>query len=77
MTLCSDAKEVCPFFPGAKEYLHRGFSDPADKSDPEEAVAAFRQVRDELKDWISRIFGQRKIEGVAGGMHFETKTDQV
>jgi len=77
VTLCSDAKEVCPFFPGAKEYIHHGFLDPADKSEPEEAVAAFRQVRDELKDWISRIFGQRKMEGVDGGMHFETKTDQV
>lgn len=74
VTLCSDAKEVCPFFPGANEYIHRGFVDPADKSEPE-AVAAFRQVRDELKDWITRIFGQRKKEGVTGGMHFELSSE--
>jgi arsenate reductase len=74
VTLWGDAKEVCPFFPGAKEYIHRGFVDPADKSEPE-AVAAFRQVRDELKDWISRIFGQQKKEGVTGGMHFELSSE--
>jgi arsenate reductase len=74
VTLCGDAKEVCPFFPGAKEYIHRGFVNPADKSGPE-AVAAFRQVRDELKDWISRIFGQQKKEGVTGGMHFDLSSE--
>lgn len=77
VTLCSDAKEVCPFFPGAREYFHRGFVDPAEKSDPEEAIVAFRQVREEIKDWISSVFGQQKKEGVTGGMHFEMKTDQA
>ena len=71
VTLCNDAKETCPFFPGAKEYIHRGFVDPADKSELDEGMAAFSQVRDELKDWISVTFGKHKSEDVPGGVHFE------
>ena len=30
VTVCDNAKESCPFFPGAKEYMHVSFEDPAD-----------------------------------------------
>ena len=29
VTVCDAASEACPFFPGAKEVLHRGFPDPS------------------------------------------------
>ncbi len=29
VTVCDHAKQTCPFFPGAKEYIHRSFTDPA------------------------------------------------
>ena len=71
ITLCDDAQETCPFFPGAKEYLHRRFINPVDISEPGEAIAAFRQVRDDLKDWIIEIFGQLKKERRSGRVGLE------
>lgn len=58
VTLCDSAQQSCPFFPGAREYMHRGFVDPTSISDPEEAMVSFRLVRDEIKDWIVETFGR-------------------
>ncbi len=60
VTLCNDVKENCPFFPGAKEYIHHGFDDPADGSFSGLALAAFRRVRDELRDWIAAEFSDKR-----------------
>ena len=55
VTVCDHAKETCPFFPGAKEYIHRSFTDPS--SLPEnEMLSGFRKVRDEIKDFILNTF---------------------
>ncbi|HEX9907645.1 MAG TPA: arsenate reductase ArsC [Thermoplasmata archaeon] len=71
VTLCNDAKEGCPFFPGAKRYIHRGFVDPVQESEPGDPLASFRRVRDDLKDWISETFSPQKKEGANRGMGFE------
>ncbi len=49
ITVCDDANEACPFFPGAKTRLHWSIEDPsqADGSE-EERLATFRRVRDEI-----------------------------
>jgi len=59
-TLCDSAQQNCPFFPGAGEYLHHGFVDPASKSESEGAMTTFRTVRDDIKDWIIQVFGQQE-----------------
>jgi arsenate reductase (thioredoxin) len=46
--VCDDANEACPFFPGAKRRLHWSFPDPS-HVEGEERLAAFRQVRDDIK----------------------------
>ncbi len=74
VTLCNDAKETCPFFPGAKEYIHQGFDDPADNTGSYEALALFRRVRDELKDWITKTFGNQTADRVYKGMPFELQS---
>ena len=57
VTVCDRANEACPFFPGGKEKIHRGFEDPASiKGSDEDKLAAFRRVRDELKKWIEKTF---------------------
>jgi arsenate reductase len=58
VTVCDHAKENCPFFPGAKHYIHKSFPDPsAIKGSHEEQRAVFRKVRDEIKKWIINTFG--------------------
>lgn len=58
VTLCDQAKQTCPFFPGGKQSLHKGFEDPATVNDRgKEKVAVFRRVRDEIREWIEERFG--------------------
>lgn len=60
VTTCDEAKEACPFFPGAKRVLHWGFPDPASANGTEEhRLAAFRQVRDGLREAIIQEFGSQ------------------
>lgn len=51
ITVCDNARETCPIFVGkVGENLHIGFEDPADATGTEEeALAIFRNVRDEIK----------------------------
>ncbi|MEM0448198.1 MAG: arsenate reductase ArsC [Methanomassiliicoccales archaeon] len=56
VTLCSEAEEACPFFPG-KEHMHQGFEDPsAATGDEEQKLQAFRRVRDAIKAWAEATF---------------------
>jgi arsenate reductase len=49
VTVCDDAKEACPYFPGAAAQLHLRFDDPAAaEGSEEERLAVFRRVRDEI-----------------------------
>jgi arsenate reductase len=57
VTLCDSARESCPFFPGAKSYLHQEFTDPSSCTGSEtEILACVRRIRDEIKSWIDRTF---------------------
>ena len=58
-TVCDHAKQTCPFFPGGKEAIHRGFEDPAAfKGSKGDKEAVFRRVRDEIQSWIEESFGK-------------------
>src|ERR671918_2372539 len=47
ITVCDDANEACPVFPGARERLHWSFPDPSTAAGGyEERLRAFRNVRD-------------------------------
>ena len=53
ITVCGNADQVCPMFPGQMNRHHWGFDDPAHASgSEEEQLAVFRRVRDE----IARVF---------------------
>lgn len=57
ITVCDNAKETCPAFLGkVKHRLHIGFEDPAEaKGSPDEVMAVFRKVRDEIKERFSKF----------------------
>lgn len=67
VTVCDRAKVACPVcstnlelptrFPRAREVTHKSFEDPAAAVGSEkERLKVFRQVRDEIKDWILQRF---------------------
>jgi arsenate reductase len=50
ITVCDDAKESCPIFPGATKRVHWSLPDPASvQGDEDERLDAFRRVRDSLE----------------------------
>ena len=57
VTVCNDAKENCPVFPGAKQSTHKGFRDPSKfRGKDDEILSGFREVRDEIRSWIENEF---------------------
>jgi arsenate reductase len=65
VTVCDDAYEKCPIFPGKVKTIHVGFDDPPrlakDVKSPEEVLAIYRRVRDEIRDFVSRLPESLKI----------------
>ncbi len=61
ITVCDNAKEVCPIFNGeVKQQLHIPFEDPADaKGTEEEVLTVYRKVRDEIKEELSQFYNQK------------------
>ena len=50
VTVCGNADQACPMFPGQTNRHHWGFDDPAHAAgSDEEKLAVFRRVRDQIK----------------------------
>jgi arsenate reductase len=55
ITVCDEANEACPFFPGAKNRLHWSFEDPAQATgSEEERLGVFRRARDKIRERIEQ-----------------------
>jgi arsenate reductase (thioredoxin) len=54
ITVCDNAKETCPVFPGKTERVHQSFEDPPPPGvgSDEERLSIFRRVRDEIREWM-------------------------
>lgn len=53
ITVCDDAAEACPFWPGSGRVVHMGFADPSlAQGSPEEQLAAFRRTRDAIRQRV-------------------------
>ncbi len=69
ITLCDDARAVCPVFPGADESLHWGYMDPASvEGTAAERLAAFHFVLTLLAERIRQfvlLAGRSRTAGVA------------
>jgi arsenate reductase len=53
LTVCDNARESCPIYPGHANRLHRSFEDPgAVAGDAQTRLAAFRRVGDEIRGYL-------------------------
>ncbi|HEX6057675.1 MAG TPA: arsenate reductase ArsC [Gemmatimonadaceae bacterium] len=55
ITVCDNARDACPFFPGAHAQAHWGLPDPAEETDPEAARRAFRKTYDALSGRVDAL----------------------
>jgi len=59
ITVCDNAKERCPYFPGQAIKFHHNFPDPAKATGSEDVIMAqFRQVREQIKQYCSDFIQQ-------------------
>jgi arsenate reductase len=60
VTVCGDAHETCPVFPGKARVVHHGFDDPPalarNAGSEEEAMTHYRRVRDEIAEFIRSLW---------------------
>jgi arsenate reductase len=60
ITVCDNARDNCPIFPGGTVRLHWSFEDPAAVEGTEdERLAAFRRIRDQLHERVKAFVKQR------------------
>jgi arsenate reductase len=59
ITVCDNAHESCPLFPGKARIIHKGFDDPprlaAESASEAEALVHYRRVRDEIRDFVKQL----------------------
>ncbi len=59
ITVCDNAHERCPVFPGTVKRIHAGFDDPPrlarSHDDPERKLDCYRKVRDEIRDFAAQL----------------------
>jgi len=54
ITVCDNANERCPVFPGHAKRIHWSFADPAQvEGDEATRLSAFRNIRDQIKQRIA------------------------
>ncbi|MGA2322519.1 MAG: arsenate reductase ArsC [Sedimentisphaerales bacterium] len=67
VTVCDDAYEKCPIFPGETKVVHFGFDDPPrlakQAANEQEILKIYRRVRDEIRDFINRLPESLKAGG--------------
>jgi len=56
ITVCDNARQSCPVFPGNAKYLHWSLKDPASiEGTREEKLTAFRKIRDEIENKVLKF----------------------
>lgn len=71
LTVCDNAKESCPVYPGHANRLHHAFEDPATAGGSEEQrLALFRRVHYEIRDYL-KTFPREEVP--ASSTHFSNR----
>lgn len=70
ITVCGNADQACPAFPGKVNRHHFGFQDPAHAQGSEEQVlTAFRRVRDEIRSVFEAYGAGRRDASKSTSLH--------
>lgn len=60
LTVCDNARERCPYFPGDAKRFHFNFPDPAKATGSEEEIMqVFREVRDLIRSYCADLVEQQ------------------
>jgi arsenate reductase len=60
VTVCDNARDHCPVFPGGGERVHWSLEDPAAvQGAGQERCAAFRRIRDQIQERVKTFFRER------------------
>ncbi len=66
VTVCGEADESCPVFPGQAKVIHRGFDDPSklamNACNEKDIMDCYRRVRDEIMIYISELSESLRLE---------------
>ena len=61
ITVCDNAREHCPIFPGTYKYMHWRIEDPAAvQGTEEEKLAVFRRIRDQIGSRVKGFVYEKK-----------------
>ncbi|NQU41756.1 arsenate reductase ArsC [bacterium] len=70
VTVCDNAFESCPIFAGKTRVVHVGFDDPPrlarEAKTEDEALEAYRRVRDEIRAFVESLPGGLDIQETRG-----------
>ncbi|MBF0544557.1 MAG: arsenate reductase ArsC [Candidatus Riflebacteria bacterium] len=59
ITVCNNANEACPIFPGNTKKFHHDFNDPPKLAktakSQEEILLCYRQVRDQISEFVKNL----------------------
>ena len=67
ITVCDDARDACPVFPGARRMLHWNLVDPsAVEGTPEDRLAAFRATVEDIESRLGSFIDEASRAHVAG-----------
>ena len=65
ITVCDNARDACPFYPGATAQVHWGLPDPAEETEPAAARAAFGATFDALSGRVTALLAL-PLESLSG-----------
>lgn len=79
VTVCDNARDICPVFPAGTERIHWSFEDPAAVAGTEEErLAEFRRIRDQIHESVKSFYRQSQSGGRRQELHkLEDRVDQL